>query len=264
MDAVSAYNSALQHNPNFDAARNNLGVVFHSVGMVDPAARCFRAILSHAPLDADAHHNLAMVYLSAGDYLPGWEEYEWRFKTSDHANSERFFKAPRWRGEPLQGKSILLSAEQGRGDAIQFVRFVAALKEQGASVVLECQDELARLFARLDGVDTVLAFRSDTPAHRFSVASSKSPRQRCAYPSNHSLRRIRYISVDPSSPGEMAISVHFRTGADEDRPCLGRESTITRTIGEDPFRLTCLSLSCEIRSVRFSRFKVIRGVWNDH
>jgi len=104
-----------------------------------------------------AHCLRAFLCLSIGDFEAGWAEYEWRWRDSQLDGSRRNFAQPRWTREmPLDGRTILLYAEQGLGDTLQFCRYVPLVKALGARVVLESPVELRALFATLDGVDTMV------------------------------------------------------------------------------------------------------------
>jgi hypothetical protein len=107
---------------------------------------------------AEAKFELALVQLARGDTAEGWSNYERRWQTGAFAVHRRDFKSPLWTGaQSLKGRTILLHAEQGFGDAIQFVRYAPLVAERGASVVLEVQPELARLMASVAGVARVVA-----------------------------------------------------------------------------------------------------------
>jgi len=111
--------------------------------------------------NADAHHNAALARLTLGDYRRGFEQYEWRWQRSGMPARRRSFGKPLWLGEyPLARKRILIAAEQGLGDCIQFARYVPLLARAGATVVLEAPPPLCSLFARLEGV-TAVAARGD-------------------------------------------------------------------------------------------------------
>ena len=102
-----------------------------------------------------ARWNLAITRLLHGDFRRGWREYEYRWL--DPSAEPRDFRAPLWLGEePLAGKTILLHAEQGFGDTIQFARYAALAAERGAKVILEVQAELKTLMSRMEGVAAIL------------------------------------------------------------------------------------------------------------
>jgi tetratricopeptide (TPR) repeat protein len=107
---------------------------------------------------AEAHFELAMAQLALGDFASGWNEYEWRWATAAFAQNRRGFTSPQWNGtQKLAGRAVLLHAEQGLGDTIQFVRYASLVARRGASVILEVQPELVSLLAATPGVARVIA-----------------------------------------------------------------------------------------------------------
>jgi tetratricopeptide (TPR) repeat protein len=115
------------------------------------------------PNFAEAHFELGLARLTLGELRAGFKSYEWRWKTGRFGPFRRDFRSPPWTGEQaIAGKTVLLYAEQGFGDAIQFVRYAPLVAAMGASVVLEVERELAALVSRVDGVTGVVA-RGDTP-----------------------------------------------------------------------------------------------------
>ena len=110
-----------------------------------------------------AHWNRALAWLLAGDFEQGWPEYEWRWQWKDFPSSKRSFSQPLWDGSSLAGRTILLHAEQGLGDTIQFIRYAPLVKSSGGTVILECQPALLRLLQSCAGVDRLLAKGSSLP-----------------------------------------------------------------------------------------------------
>ncbi len=128
----------------------------------------FRRALELAPDFPEAHFNLGLALLLEGDYERGWPEYEWRTRRlgyGDYANYP--FGMPRWRGEPLSGRSILVHAEQGQGDTIQFARFLGWYAEEGATIDVFCQPPLVSLMGRVPGVRRAFSNLAERPAHDF-------------------------------------------------------------------------------------------------
>ena len=144
-----------QPKPNIPEAYNNLGNAFYDQGKLKEAIACYGRALELKPDLADAHKNRAHTWLLTGDWQRGWPEYVWRLKTKDFAL--RRCSQPLWGGEPLAAKSILLCAEQGLGDTIQFVRFASVVKQQGATVIVECQQPLLALLQGCPGIDGLVA-----------------------------------------------------------------------------------------------------------
>ena len=153
--AERAYRQALARRADFPAAWSNLGAALRDQGRLAEAELACRAALELAPRSAAAHYNLALVLLTAGRYREGWAEHEWRWRTG--TMKARDFPCPPWRGEALAGRRILLHAEQGLGDTLQFVRYVPVIAAMGAEVVLEVQAPLKRLLAGISGVAAIHA-----------------------------------------------------------------------------------------------------------
>ncbi len=139
-EAIAAYRAALDRHPGYAPAWSNLGLDLHRLGHLDDALDAFNRTLALDANLAQARFSRALVLLARGDYARGWEEYEWRARCPEHAAGYRappIQGTPRpWRGEPLAGKRLLLLAEQGIGDTLQFIRYVRQLTDQGARVSL--------------------------------------------------------------------------------------------------------------------------------
>jgi tetratricopeptide (TPR) repeat protein len=152
-EAIASYRQALATAPDNAEAHNNLGNAFQALGRVDEALTSYRQALALVPDYADAHMNLSLVLLLQGKLKEGWEEYEWRSKTTKSGTP--ILPIERWQGTSLQGKSILVYAEQGLGDELMFASCIPDLMEQSPDkLFLECAPRLEALFARsFPGVD---------------------------------------------------------------------------------------------------------------
>ncbi len=154
-EAIFCFSQAVRLNPNYADAYCNLGNCYKDQGHLSEAAQCYRAALGIKPNDAECHGNLAnvlkdqgllaeaasefeqalhyepnhanvrlnraLLWLLQGEFACGWTDYEFRWHA--HGTPPRQFVQPVWDGTPLHGKTILVYAEQGLGDTIQFVRF---------------------------------------------------------------------------------------------------------------------------------------------
>ncbi|HEX4056465.1 MAG TPA: tetratricopeptide repeat-containing glycosyltransferase family protein [Tepidisphaeraceae bacterium] len=145
-EAIDSYRNALRFNPDYAEAHNNLGISLHFTGRYDKAIDAYRNAVRLKPDYAEARHNLALTLLLKENFAEGWPEYEWRWRCKGIASPPRRWKQPRWDGAPLNGQTILLYADQGFGDAIQFVRYAPMVAGRGGRVVVGCPLELARLF----------------------------------------------------------------------------------------------------------------------
>ena len=161
-EAEACYREALQGDPNHAPAHNNLGNVLRAQGHPREALASYRRALRAQPDYAHAHWNASQVLLLLGDFEAGWREYGWRRRVRSVA--PRQFSQPPWDGSPLAGRSILLHAGPGLGEAIQFVRYAPLVKERGGKVALECPPQLMRLFARAGGIDQLIPAGSPLPA----------------------------------------------------------------------------------------------------
>jgi len=159
-EAVAHVQLALELAPGLPEALNNLGAILERAGRLENAIACYQAAVRARPSFADAHVNLGMAWLLEGRFEQGWQEYEWRLKGS----GLRGLSQPLWDGAALEGRAILLRAEQGLGDTIHFVRYATLLKCQGATVVGECPDRLVPLLGAVPGVDAVFAQGNALPA----------------------------------------------------------------------------------------------------
>jgi tetratricopeptide (TPR) repeat protein len=157
-EALASFERALAIKSDYVEALNNRAGALRSLGRPADALASFDCALAIAPDDAEAHLNRACVRLLLGDFERGLAEYEWRWRTPSAARFRREFVQPLWLGgETLEGRTILLHAEQGLGDALQFVRYAPLVAARGGKVVLEVQPPLKSLLAGVAGVSLVHA-----------------------------------------------------------------------------------------------------------
>jgi len=165
LDAQASYQRALELAPDFADAWNNLGLAFVDSKQHEDALRSYERALALAPDSAEAHWNHALCLLQTGQFEQGWREYEWRWQRHRIKASQRGFTQPLWLGDfPLDGRTILLHAEQGLGDTLQFCRYAPLVAAKGAKVILEAPKELMRLLATLDGVAELVEQGQPLPA----------------------------------------------------------------------------------------------------
>ena len=153
-EAEAAFRTALQAKPDLAAAHQGLGHVLYELDRLEASEASCRAAIACDPEHASAHHNLAHLLLVTGRFEEGWRHFEWRqaLPTADR----RGFVPPRWQGETLDGRTLLIHAEQGLGDTLQFCRFVPLLAGK-ARLVFEVQPALKRLMASFAPVAEIVA-----------------------------------------------------------------------------------------------------------
>jgi tetratricopeptide (TPR) repeat protein len=162
--AIARYHRAIDLKPDYLEAYNNLGNALRDQGRLGEAIAFYRQAIDLEPDYPDGHNHLAMALLAQGDMAAGWDEYEWRWKTSQMIKSQRHFAQPQWRGEAAEGQTLLIHAEQGFGDTLQFCRYAPLAAARGLRVILEVQQPLVKLLRSLPGVDRVVARGEELPA----------------------------------------------------------------------------------------------------
>ncbi len=160
-EAVDAYAQAAAAAPDSPDIRSNLGVALQEAGRFDEALAAFEAAIALDGENAEAHRHRGMLLLLLGRFEEGWAETEWRWRTKTFRPQIRDFGRPKWDGFPLAGRTVLIYAEQGLGDTLQFVRYLPLVAARGARVVFECQPPLKTLLA--DAADTVVGRAEDLP-----------------------------------------------------------------------------------------------------
>jgi tetratricopeptide (TPR) repeat protein len=164
-EALASFDRALSIDPNHVDALNNRGIVLRDLDRPLEALASYDRALAIDPGYAEAHSNRSCLRLLLGDFERGWEEFEWRWRVPDFAPWRRDFAQPLWRGDtPLEGRTILLHAEQGFGDAIQFARYVPLVAARDARVVLEVPPPLTALLSQLAGAALVVGRGETLPA----------------------------------------------------------------------------------------------------
>ena len=160
-EAEAVYRQALTLNPHAPAAWSNLGVLQACQKREAEAEQSYRTAIELDPDYKLASFNFSYLLLRQGRFEEGWcclEARDW------YAPFEKHLACPRWQGEPLVGKSLLITFEAGHGDMVQFCRYTAVLKAQGAATItIICHPALTTLFATLQGVDSVLSFNAPIP-----------------------------------------------------------------------------------------------------
>ena len=191
-ESIRAYQKAIQIQPNYVEAHINLGVVLREQVRLKESIQVHQKAIQIQPDYEEAHINLAITFLLQGQLTAGWKEFEWR------RSRKRDFKRPLWDGTPLNGKSILIYAEQGFGDTIQFVRYIDLLPDANTIIIVVCQPELKTLFKSINRIDTLVTKGEDIPDSDVHVPLLSLP-----YMFNTTLdtipARIPYLYLNPEA-----------------------------------------------------------------
>ena len=223
-EALAAYDGALALRPDYAKARIGRGAALAALNRHQEALAEYATVLAADKNNADIQHNEALSLLTLGDYRRGFQKYEARWQRTGMPRRKSLGK-PLWLGEyPLARKTILVHAEQGLGDTIQFARYVPQLARGGAKVVLEVQPELAALLSRLDGVASVVGRGDALPAYDVHCPAGSLPlalrTEVATIPAERALSRGRSRSASPNGASasgscrRRAIAVAWSGSAD--------------------------------------------------
>lgn len=190
-DALANYDRALAIRPAYVEALNNKAVLLKEAGDVRAAIAAYRAAIDAEPSCVQAWTGKALCELLTGDFEAGWRSYEWRKRRFGPVGSPS--QAPAWQGEDLAGKTLLIQAEQGLGDTVQFCRYAKQAKALGAKVILQVQDRLAKLIATLDPEIAVIRSSGALPVCDYQVMLLSMPG---ILGSDHGVRDGAYLSAD--------------------------------------------------------------------
>jgi tetratricopeptide repeat protein/glycosyl transferase family 9 (putative heptosyltransferase) len=165
---VASYDRALALRPDYAEALANRGVTLHDAGRYGAALADYEGATALRPDFADAHYNEALCRLLLGDFARGWQKHEWRWRTALLGKAQRSFPQRLWLGsDQIKAKVVLLHAEQGLGDTIQFCRYAPLVSELGAHVILEVQQPLRDLLHTLPGDIKVISRGDPLPEFHY-------------------------------------------------------------------------------------------------
>lgn len=156
-EAAAAQRRALAQQPRHPHALRNLAAALRAAGAYEDALVAYRAATAAAPQFAEAHRDEALLLLLLGRFQEGWAKYEWRWRAE--VIGAKPMDGPRWNGQMLTGETVLLQAEQGFGDTVQFLRYVPLVAQRGARVVVQ----LPRALMTLTGEAMQTAAQCVTP-----------------------------------------------------------------------------------------------------
>jgi Tfp pilus assembly protein PilF len=167
--AYDAFRDVVARDPNYVEAVADFGLLLTDVGRHDEAVPMLREALERHFAERQLHLTLAGCLFSAGDWPEAWTEYEWRLKDPDLTKRLLPTDRPRWQGEDLAGKTILLQSEQGFGDTLQFVRYAPMVKARGGHVMLRAPAPLLPVLRSVAGIDSFVETENEVKQSAFDV-----------------------------------------------------------------------------------------------
>jgi len=212
-EALVSFDNALAISPDYAEAYANRGNVLRDLKRLDEVLTSYNAALAINSNYADAYRNKSLLLLLTGKYSEGWSLYEWRLKSNDAGANYRNFPKLAWRGsEDIRGKKLLIQAEQGLGDVIQFCRYLPQLHALGADLIVEVPESLLTLISTLDCPMGLVAKGARLPEfdaycpmmslpYVFRTAVSTIP------------ARIPYLFSDPNKVGRWQKKLGNKTGS---------------------------------------------------
>lgn len=253
-EAVSASEKAIAMRPSFVEAHNNLGTALMELGRFSDANTAFEKAIAIDPECAEAHHNRSLVLLLTAQFEQGWEEYEWRWRHIGFSTPLRPFPQQWWNGSVEGVTKLLVWAEQGIGDEVQFSGLIRHILSRGIQVIVECDRRLVPLLQRsFPGI--VFVERTDPPSpllkdtsitHQIPMASI--PRALGLLPSSMPFQnpfmvpdekqRDRFRSEYKVGGDPVLVGISFRSGNSQEGP--------KRSIG-----LECWGPILKVGGVRF-------------
>jgi len=173
-EAASCFRRAIELRPKYGDAYHNLGNALMAQGLLDESGACYRRAIALMSNPAEPSFSESARKLLTGNLQQGWVEYEARWHTGQIPI--RSFPFPAWNGENLAEKTILLHAEQGFGDTLQFIRYASVVKNLGATVIVECQPQLTRLLTSQPSIDRLIPEGDNVPKCDFHAPLLSLPR----------------------------------------------------------------------------------------
>ncbi len=234
--AIQSYADALERNPSFAQAFNNMGIAFQNLGVKSATFECFNSALALEPESGDFRTNKGLLCLQYGHWEEGWQYFESRWETKAMKKLARHFDFPLWLGkEPLRGKTLLVHCEQGMGDTIQFCRFVPLLLSLGAQVTLAVQAPLQTLLEAnfpavrvLPGIPTQESFDFHCPIMSLGLAFAANP--------SNIPNSVGYLTIP-----EMSVAKWAEFSVETVRPCIGLVWSGSATHSNDANRSVALA-----------------------
>ena len=174
-EALASYDQAIVLKPDYAEAFNNRGIALKELERLDEALASYDQAIALRPDYAEAFKSRAHCRLLAGQYKDGWQDHEWRWDTKEFPSKRPNMNAPPWRGEEVRGRRLLVFAEQGLGDVIQFVRYLPLLVERQAKVTLLTTTKLFRLLRPLAMNMEVIGATKENDSYDFQCALMSLP-----------------------------------------------------------------------------------------
>jgi Tfp pilus assembly protein PilF len=196
-EAIRNFDNAIRLAPQNPPLLNNIGLAQYRLGEPEKALKTYDHIVKIDPSYPEGHTHRALMLMLLGDLAEGFAEYEWRWQTEFFKKMQPLTTAPRWQGEELSGKSIIVFGEQGYGDTIQFCRYLPLLAERGTKVMALVENSLVGLLNTLPNVQAVSAMTEPWPPHDYVLPMMSLP-HRFGTTAATIPNKVPYLQADPA------------------------------------------------------------------
>jgi|TARA_B110000116_G_C16793431_1_gene565190 tetratricopeptide (TPR) repeat protein len=160
--SLSSFKKCLEITPDHIGCQLMVGVIYEELKKFNQAIDFYKACINTYPEYIEPHINLGMCYLLTGNYTEGWNEYEWRLKLPAQVYEIKF-KKPRWAGQDVSGKTLVIATEQSIGEILLFIRFAKQLALDGAKIIMMTQGELKKILESQKWIDKVISYDDEIP-----------------------------------------------------------------------------------------------------
>ncbi len=159
--ALASFKKCLSITPDHIGCQLMIGIIYEELKKFDQAISFYKSCIETYPDYIEPHINLGMCLLLTGNYAEGWAEYEWRLKLPAKVYEMKFNK-PKWTGQDLSGKKLLIITEQSIGDTFQYIRFAKQLAMEGAKIIVMSQPEITHILKQQNWINDVIDYEENT------------------------------------------------------------------------------------------------------
>ncbi|MDA7841888.1 tetratricopeptide repeat protein [Gammaproteobacteria bacterium] len=164
--SLSSFKKCLEITPDHIGCQLMIGVIYEELKKFNQAIDFYKACINTYPEYIEPHINLGMCYLLTGNYAEGWNEYEWRLKLQAQVYEIKF-KKPRWVGQDLSGKTLVIATEQSVGEILLFIRFAKQLALDGAKIIVMTQGKLKKILESQKWIKKVISYDDEVPDYDY-------------------------------------------------------------------------------------------------
>lgn len=209
-EATAEFQQVIAAEPNRAEAYNYLGMISQFQDQLPEAIAHYQQAVHLCPNNPNFHLNLSIVHLQNGDLQPGFAEFEWRWQTQGLTPFD--YPQPLWDGRKLPGQTLLIPAELGLSDALQFIRYLPLVAQRCQRVILVCLPELLPLLTTVEGIDKVLT-PNETPLPEFHAYAPLTSLPHLLGTTLETIpHQVPYLSIPANEKIKILPTPHLKVG----------------------------------------------------